>query len=145
MATNQQHSTTDAESRRTVFGPYGIEDSTVLAKDTRHSLKEIGFTEYEPSPHFSEQMGKCFREAFIDRAKLPVIPEALDVAIPEARNATTHQFIDGVTSQLTIVVPWFYKRVVVEFSRAVKAGHDFQAAIYWTDGDDDGRGPMIPK
>lgn len=144
MATNQQHSTTDAESRRTIFEPYGIDDSTVLARDTRRSLKQTGFKEYQPSPHFSEAMGKAFRGAFIERANIPIIPEALDVAIPEARNDTTHKFLDSVTSQLGIVVPYFYKRVVAEFGHAVKAGYDFQAGIYW-EGDDDGRGPMISK
>ena len=130
--------TTHPTDRLRTFERYDC-TGQALIHHTLSNLHQHGFESFEPSPAFSHALAQAFQHAFIETATIPVVPEAVDIAITEAVSRTIHQFLGKRLQSLdTCVVPFFYARVAEEFTVALRIGCDGHAGVVFTDDDHTG-------
>lgn len=129
------------DDRLRTFEPYDIDNGRTLIKETVSHLEDLGFTTFQPTPTFSRALGKAFRRAFIEAAAVPIVPDAVDIAVREAVSRTIHQFLDHKLQSLeTIAVPYLFARVTEEFALALELGYDGSAAVIAHSSEDDDNG-----
>jgi len=94
----------------TAFVQYGIPHGRKLRTRVRNEFTdpELGF---DPSLSFFERLGRAFRDAFVIEASEPIVPVAVEAAIPDAVSATAHEFIDRPSADFDTVLMAFYQRV----------------------------------
>jgi len=94
----------------TAFYVYGIPHGQRLRTGTR-----LRFTDadrgFDPSLSFFERLARAFRGAFAAAASGPVVPEPVDAAVEDAREATAHEFVDRPDADFEAVLAAFYERV----------------------------------
>lgn len=66
---------------------------------------------FDPSLSFFERLARAFRDAFAAAASGPVVPEPVDAAVEDAREATAHEFVDRPDADFEAVLEAFYERV----------------------------------
>lgn len=114
------------------FADHGIEDGANLISKAYYILARQNIRTPDASSAFVTQVARAFRQAYIQHAAIPLVPEPIDAAIDDAADMLVHAVLDEPAADLrTELLPVFYHQVATLYCSHLEAGGDPGTVEIW--------------